>query len=320
MTATTGEQGSTTLLERFEQLEAIWPGGEVPNVARLGTTRVSPALPTRERTDIASRGSALARRHRKPLIVGVVVAGLLAWAFFGIAPAIGEGIAEARRHAYLESLDSIDGSLGNARTALGFATAEDAATLSDTVGPLAEFTSVTQSGSELAAEPLPSTPPLVPRSPVEELAPLQDRVLGVAQRSDSLAQSINAVVSYRLLLEGAFRLPELPTEATAVEVDQLSGEISFSLAETTDIVLRLPAHEFLQRHAAETTALLEELEIWRGEYLQALRTADIDAATTLVGEATSGVATWHEDLNAPLTEFESWASKELDEIRVLVLE
>jgi hypothetical protein len=318
VTASTQEQQSTTLLERFEKLEDIWPGQASPTNAR--TTSVAANLPSRERTDIASRTGAVARRHRRPLIVALVVVGLAAWALFGIAPAIGEGIADGRRDAYVESLESIDGSLGQARAALDIAVGDDPSALSDAVGPLAEFTGLTLSSSELAAQALPSAPPLVPRSAIEDLAPLQERVLAVAVQSDSLAQRINTVASYRLLLGGAFLMPELPTEASIVAVDQLSGEISFALAETTDIVLRLPADEYLDVHNAEVHALLDRLETWRGEYLQALRTGDSAAAARLADEANAAIATLRQDLDEPLSGFASWASKELDEIRVSILE
>jgi hypothetical protein len=320
VTAPTQQQQSTTLLERFEKLEDIWPGGALPTTARLGTGSVTPAVPSKVPTDIASRTRAIARRHRKPLIAALVIAGLAAWALFGIAPAIGEGIADSRRDAYLESLESIDGSLGQARTALDIAVADDPSALSDTVGPLAEFTGVTLTSSELAARPLPSTPPLIPRSAIEDLAPLQDGVLTIAARSDSLAQRVNRVVSYRLLLGGAFLLPELPTEAPTVAVDQLSGEISFALAESTDIVLRLPADEFLDGHATDVNALLDRLETWRGEYLQALRAGDSATAADLADEATAAVATLRRGLAEPLSGFASWASKELDEIRLTILQ
>lgn len=318
MTTSTQEQQSTTLLERFEKLEDIWPGEALPKSAR--TTPITSALPSRERTDIASRTSAVARRHRRPLIVALVVIGLAAWALFGIAPAIGEGIADSRQDAYLESLESIDTSLGQARAALDIAVADDPSALSDAVAPLTEFTGVTLASSELAAQPLPSAPPLVPRSAIEDLAPLQERVLAVAVRSDSLAQRINTVVSYRLLLGSAFLLPELPTEASIVAADQLSGEVSFALAETTDIALRLPADEFLDGHNADVNALLDRLETWRGDYLQALRTGDSATAARLVDEANAAVATLRRDLAEPLSGFASWASKELDEIRLSILE
>jgi hypothetical protein len=105
-----------------------------------------------------------------------------------------------------------------------------------------------------------------------------------------------------------------------VAVDQLSGEISFALAESTDIVLRLPADEFLDGHATDVNALLDRLETWRGEYLQALRAGDSATAADLADEATAAVATLRRGLAEPLSGFASWASKELDEIRLTILQ
>jgi len=310
----------TTVLERFEHLEEVWPGGSMPRDIQLGTgteTWVGARSSDRRSSGFILR---FGRDHRVALVATTAIAGLAAWFFLGIAPAIGEGIAASHQQDFEAAYVVLDSTMSGARGALETATDPESENLSDAVGPLGQFGIASAELAALGAAPLPGVPPLVPGSYVAELQPARDEAIATAGLAEAVSARLNAVVSYRLLLDGAFLIPTLPAVAADSDLDQLTAEISFMLVEASDALSRLPADPILDTVTEDATAALSGLEGWRADYLTAVTTGDSRTARALASDAAALVDEVEASMAEALSEFDSWARLELDGLRVSILQ
>jgi len=310
----------TTVLERFEHLEEVWPGGSVPPHLALGAGKEIWVGARSPRRRSLSYGFEFVRDHRVAVVTTAVVAGLAAWLLLGVAPAIGEGIAESRHQEFQAAYENLDSTMAGARAALQTATDPASTNLSDAVGPLARFSVAATDLAALGAAPLPDLPPLVPSRYVSALQPVRDEAVATAGLAEGVSGRLNALVSYRLLLDSAFRLPDLPAQALDSDLDQLTGEISFMLVETSDALSRLPSDAILDGVTTEAMATLARLEEWRANYLTAITTGDAASAQALAVEAATWVGEVDDSLGQALSEFDSWARFELDGLLVAILQ
>lgn len=310
----------TTVLERFEQLEDLWPGGAMPSHAILGTGTEQWVGERSRRRDPLGWMADFFKSHRLSIIAVGVLGGLIAWLLVGVAPAIGEGIAESQREKYQTALANADEAISVARAGLALAIDPEASALSDALAPLTDFSVAAADLAALAGAPLPDVPPLVTHRYVTELIPEKEALAATAARAQAASERLNGVVAYRLLMQGAFVLPTLPVEALATDIDQLGGEIALMLVETGDSIARLPAEPTLDSVTVASTEALARFEAWRSDYLTALTTGDVQLAQQLADDARTWIADIEGSLETGLSGFDEWARLELDELRVEILE
>lgn len=310
----------TTVIQRFEQLEDLWPGGAMPPHAVLGTGTEQWVGERSRRRDPVGWIVGFFRSYRVFISAILVLGGLAAWLLAGVAPAIGEGIAEGRKEEYQRALVDANEAISEARTGLALAVDPAEGTPSDAVAPLTNFSVAAADLVAVAADPLPDVPLLIPDRYVTGLIPEREALAATAARAQAASERLNGVVAYRLLMDGAFVLPTLPAEAPAADIDQLSGEISLMLVESGDSIARLPAEPLLDSVTAGSLEALTRFEAWRSDYLTALTTGNAELAQTLADDARTWVDDIGQSLQAGLGGFDEWARLELDQLRVEILE
>ena len=306
-----------TLLERFEDLEAIWPAHAANH--RVATTSL-------HSDDVlaldGSRWGSFAQRHKWGLTIAATITALIAWLVFIAAPAYDERLATDTLASYDAALATIDGAVPNARTALAALTAPtaDGAELSGSLETLTPFIASANSAREIVAEPLPGTPPLVPRTHIEGIADARLELATVTDQAEALATRLSSLLSYRLLTDGLFALPELPDAAGPDETDTISVELAASLAASVESAVSLPVDPLLDGHRTAAADTLDLLDLLRADYLTALRAEDVATAGALASDMNAAVAELDATLAAALAEVEAWGLRELDLLRVATLE
>lgn len=305
-----------TLLDRFEELDAIWPDTYEPD--RIATTS-----PGEDHIVIEdNRAPDFLHRHRWGLIAAAVTVAATSWLLLVAAPAQDHRLATQVLNRYDGALASIDLTVPDARSALAVLTnpLTEVSDLSDSLEQLSPFVTATNTARSAVSDALPDTLPLVPRTEIEAVATVRSDVGEVAGQAEGLATRLNSLVTYRLLTYGLFDLPELPTEAAPDTIDSLSVELAGAMAASVEVAVSLPSDPLLEAHRLATNETLAQMEIWRTEYLTALRAEDSAAAEVIVAEIEATLLTLHRTLAGSLAEIEAWGARELDLLRLSTIE
>lgn len=305
-----------TLLDRFEELDAIWPDTYEPD--RIATTS-----PGEDHIVIEdNRAPDFLHRHRWGLIAAAVTVAATSWLLLVAAPAQDHRLATQVLNRYDGALASIDLTVPDARSALAVLTnpLTEVSDLSDSLEQLSPFVTATNTARSAVSDALPDTLPLVPRTEIEAVATVRSDVGEVAGQAEGLATRLNSLVTYRLLTFGLFDLPELPTEAAPDTIDSLSVELAGAMAASVEVAVSLPSDPLLEAHRLATNETLAQMEIWRTEYLTALRAEDSAAAEVIVTDIEATLLTLHRTLAGSLAEIEAWGARELDLLRLSTIE
>lgn len=305
-----------TLLDRFEELDAIWPDTYEPD--RIATTS-----PGEDHIVIEdNRAPDFLHRHRWGLIAAAVTVAATSWLLLVAAPAQDHRLATQVLNRYDGALASIDLTVPDARSALAVLTnpLTEVSDLSDSLEQLSPFVTATNTARSAVSDALPDTLPLVPRTEIEAVATVRSDVGEVAGQAEGLATRLNSLVTYRLLTYGLFDLPELPTEAAPDTIDSLSVELAGAMAASVEVAVSLPSDPLLEAHRLATNETLAQMEIWRTEYLTALRAEDSAAAEVIVTDIEATLLTLHRTLAGSLAEIEAWGARELDLLRLSTIE
>lgn len=153
-----------------------------------------------------------------------------------------------------------------------------------------------------ATTPLPSTPPLVPRAPLEGLEPTRTSMLILGADAEGIAGRLATTFTYRSTVPLLFATPELPTQAESTEIDALSVALAESLADTARLIADLPPDPTFAATRELAAAASERYATWQLEYLDALREGDTARATTLIAELDAARGAIQESLEDALTE------------------
>ncbi len=135
-----------------------------------------------------------------------------------------------------------------------------------------------------ATAPLPSTPPLVPRAPLEALEPTRTSMLILGAEAEGISGRLATTFAYRSTVPLLFATPDLPSQAESAEVDALSVALAESLADTARLIADLPPDPTFAATRELATASSERYATWQLEYLDALREGDTERATALTTE------------------------------------
>jgi hypothetical protein len=138
--------------------------------------------------------------------------------------------------------------------------------------------------STMAAEPLPSTLPLISRTSFEALEPTRSSMVVLGRAGEDVAARIGRGYVYRTTVPELFSLPDLPVEADTDTINRLSVDLASVLADTSRLASELPEDPLFVPVKTAATEAAERFAEWQLEYLEALRSDDSEAATTLLSE------------------------------------
>lgn len=306
-----------TLLDRFEELDAIWPETYEPD--RIATTSMGDDH-ILELQD--TRAPDFLHRHRWGLIAMVTLVAATSWLLLVAAPAQDHRLATQVLNRYDGALASIDLTVPDARRALAALTnpVSDVSDLSDSLEQLSPFVTATNTARSAVSDALPDTLPFVPRAEIEAVTTVRSDVGEVAGQAEGLATRLNSLVTYRLLTYGLFDLPDLPTVAAPDTIDSLSTDLAAAMAASVEVAVSLPSDPLLENHRLAANEALTQMDTWRTEYLTALRAEDSAAAEVIVADIEATLLTLHRTLASSLAEIEEWGARELDLLRLSTIE
>ncbi|MGI9528434.1 MAG: hypothetical protein ACR2NG_01885 [Acidimicrobiia bacterium] len=228
------------------------------------------------------------RNFRWPVVVGLLVAIALVVAAAIVLPARVEDQALEVRQTYYDSAFDVRDYLPSAQVALDSITnpSSDDSQVASAVPMIAELDTRAFALETATSEPLPSTLPLVPSGPIDELEPLKDTgaILGAA--SSDLSRRLGNAYVYRTSIPLLLNTGSLPIAATTNEINDISVTLASSLATDAGIVADLPDDPAFAEVKTTASATLVRAAEWQDEYLDALTSEDADAAAALVGEMT----------------------------------
>jgi hypothetical protein len=148
----------------------------------------------------------------------------------------------------------------------------------------AELSARAHEVATLGSEPLPNTLPLIPRGPLEELEPVRGAMAVAGAQGDVIAVRLGHGFAYRTTVPALLATPELPTEADSATINQLSVTLAESLADSSRLVSELPDDPAFADVKSNADTATIRFAAWQPEYLEALRSGDVDAATALIIE------------------------------------
>lgn len=305
-----------TLLDRFEELDAIWPETYEPD--RIATTSLSD-----DHIEIEdSRAPDFLHRHRWGLIAAAVTVAATSWLLLVAAPGQDHRLATQLLNRYDAAMENIDLTVPDARRALAVLTnpVSDVSDLSDSLEQLSPFVTATNTARSAVSDALPDTLPLVPRTEINAVTTVRSDVGEVAGQAEGLATRLNGLVTYRLLTYGLFDLPELPTVAAPETIDSLSIDLAAAMAASVEVAVSLPSDPLLEAHRLAANEALTQMDTWRTDYLTALRAEDSAAAEVIVADIEATLLTLHRTLSGSLGDIEEWGARELDLLRLSTIE
>jgi hypothetical protein len=214
------------------------------------------------------------------LLVAAVAAGII------LLPRVGEQEADELAADYRQALVDLRNLLPATQEALADLT--DASSTPDEIAGVvpatAELSAKSHDVATLGTEPLPQTLPLVPRGPLEELEPTRDAMVIHGAEGDVIALRLGHGFAYRTTVPALLATPDLPTEADTAMINELSVALAESLADTSQLVSELPEDPAFTEVKSQADAATIRFAAWQPEYLEALRSGDVDGATVLVVE------------------------------------
>ena len=123
--------------------------------------------------------------------------------------------------------------------------------LSDAAVTLSQLDSASRNLFTTASEPLASTPPLVSRSPLDALTPLRSDLAAASQDGIAIERRLGDALTYRLVFDKVFAIPELPVSAARDEISALGVELGLDLAATLDAIAALPSDPAFGAHRVQ---------------------------------------------------------------------
>ena len=226
------------------------------------------------------------RTFRWPVIAVLLLAILAVGVAAVVMPRAAEAEALAVRQIYYDVTSDVRTYIPEAQIALDSITDEttDIAELSAAIPRIAELDSLAFSMQEAAADPLPSTLPLVPTGAIDALVPLQDTTGSLGADGSDLAHRLGNAYIYRVSIPGLMQTGNLPTAATTETINEISGTLAASLADDAAVVSQLPDDAIFSDVQALAFQSHTRYATWQAEYLGALTSEDRGAAEELIAE------------------------------------
>jgi hypothetical protein len=244
------------------------------------------------------------RSYGRWVVAGVLVAliAVVGFAVYYVPRSVQED-ADALGATYRNSLTVLRNELPTTQVALQILTDPTTSPddVSSTVPAISDLNTDATIVIRQATAPLPSTPPLVPRSPLEDLEPTRSTMLILGAGGEGISGRLATTFSYRSTVPALFETPDLPTQAESSTIDQLSVALAESLAETARLIADLPPDPTFAATRDLATEASARYATWQLEYLDALREGDTARAASLIGELEAAQDGIDASLNAALS-------------------
>ena len=231
-------------------------------------------------------------------VVALIVVGLV------LLPSMTRNRADAHREMMLTALQDLRGELPDTQASLQIATepGTDDLALSDLSTQLTVLTAKASAVDDAARADLPTAPPLTSTEPIDELAPIQQRLEPLATTAQTIQRRIGNLAEYRRLMSGFLALPDLPTTADTATQADLRVVLASAQAESASILAELPSDVSLSEHQTLARSITDMFASWQIDYLEALRTQDPLLAQTLVDQLAAQLADLDTELVTPLAQ------------------
>lgn len=250
------------------------------------------------------------RSFRWPVValIGLVVVIVGIAAFW--LPQATRAEAVAVRQSYYDATVAVRNQLPASQAALDVITNPTSTSddLNGSIPAIAQLDTLAFDMQDVAAEPLPTVLPLVPKGPIDELEPLQETTSILGQEGDEIAKRLGNAYIYRISIPVLLSPGNLPISAGTETINTISVTLAASLADDARVVAELPDDPTFEEVHAEALATHDRYAVWQQEYLAALTGEDQDGAQALINE----LDTMRTDLNASNDAALSVARTEMD--------
>ena len=236
-----------------------------------------------------------------PVLLGILVIGLVL--VITSLRGIPKGQADDLRQDWAAATVTLQASTPSATEAAAVITdpGSTAVQLAAARNALIGFATSGSSLDTIVSRPFPTPPPLASGDVFDELKPTQSDLELASDQVDQVGDLLTDAITYRTLMDQAFVLPSLPIVADQTTLTDLSVQVAAAVSSTRASVRQLPIGPSFDAHRNDALALVTRLETWQASYLDALRLADIDAATELKTEITDRIAALRAGVAGPLT-------------------
>ena len=223
--------------------------------------------------------------------------------------------AEARQRQYAQATGRLQAAVNPIASTLsagGLLTDSGLSTLTSQVSVL---DTAARSSSTLAFEPLPKPPIIGSSLSVDELIVPKQLLESASLQAVAVSERMDDAMSYSLALSNAFSIPALPAAASPEELDRITEELSFTIAETRLILTGLPDDPLFGTFRQQAFDTVGALEAMQADYVTALREGDTEAAAGAGTEIEEYVTAVRDRIHSPLEQVQSWALGQIVEIR-----
>lgn len=252
----------------------------------------APVLPTTSTSEPQAIDSDLARQVRSsrsfrwPIValLGLLIV-IVAIAAFWI-PSATNAEAVAVRQSYYDATAAVRNQLPNSQAALDVITnptsSNDA--LNASIPAIAQLDTLAFAMQDVAAEPLPTVFPFVPKGAIDALEPLQETTSLLGEDGDGIAKRLGNTYIYRISIPVLLSPGNLPISAGTETINTISVTLAASLADDASVVAELPDDPTFATVQTEALASHDRYATWQQEYLAALTGEDQDEAQALINE------------------------------------
>lgn len=226
------------------------------------------------------------RSFRWPIVV-VLVLLIAAVAVAAIwLPQATESEALKVRQSYYDATSAVRNHLPPTQTALDAITTIDSSpeSLSASIPIIATLDSLAFDMEAIAAEPLPSVFPLVPKGAIDALKPLQQQTALLGAEGTKMASRLGNGYIYHTTIPDLMDTGNLPTSASTETINTISVTLATSLSNDATAVAGLPADDTFNGVREEALTSHARYTEWQTEYLSALTSQNTELALTLVSE------------------------------------
>jgi hypothetical protein len=232
------------------------------------------------------------------LLIAVVVAAF--W-----LPRATEAEAIAVRQSYYDATAAVRNQLPASQASLDVITnpASTNDQLNGSIPAIAQLSTLAFGMQDVAAEPLPTVIPFLPKGAVDELEPLQETTALLGEDGDGIAKRLGNAYIYRISIPVLMSPGNLPISASTETINTISVTLAASLADDSAVVAELPDDPTFAAVKTEAVNSHERYAEWQSEYLAALTAEDPDAAQALVDELNATRTALNDSNDAALAAF-----------------
>ena len=233
-----------------------------------------------------------------------------------------ERVAIAREAQYATAAHQISEAIGPVARSVVLLTLEDLtpSDFSQLTSDLDVLDGIARRAAGLAVEPLPRAQIVGSSLPFDELVLPQSLLQRGSMQALNIEQRIGDAVSYRLIFATAFDLPELPSEATLLDIGTIGADLSVAIAETEQVIAELPGDAFFASHRQQASDLLVSITDSQADYFDALRNGDTVAATAIRDAIVRSVTELRSSLSEPLAATEAWTQGQVTQLQEVLAE